>query len=156
LGLPPGEQKGKAVINEVILTESKLITVKFPAKIYMVVWTPVLATQHIAPEPGIIVFNKDYSPSWNVGGTQSDKRMCCGPPKSSHEFTITFSSEEMPIGRRAEYEAKELFEKLLDKKTDLTRKMGKCKGLTEAEKEMVLEKLSQTAEILRTTAWRRI
>ncbi len=144
------EKKGDIVINKVVLTEEKSITIDFPFKIYMVVWTPVFGTQHLAPEPGIVVFNKNHLPSWNVGGTDSQIRMCCEKPMSKHNFLIELlGSEQALLDEKGEYAFDKWFlEEFLAEKKNLIRKMEKCEGLTDEEIDMVLEKLSQAARIL--------
>ena len=144
------EKKGGISINKVILTEEKSITIDFPSKAYMVVWTPVFGTQHLAPEPGILVLNKDYLPSWNVGGTDINHRMCCDKPRSKHNFSIElFGSEQALLDEKGKYEFdKWFFEEFLAEKKSLLKKMKKCKGLTDEEVAMVLDKLSTAARIL--------
>ena len=144
------EKKGDIVINKVILTEEKSITIDFPFKIYMVVWTPALGAQHLAPEPGIVVFNKNYLMSWNVGGTDPNVRICCEKPRSKHNFLIKLlGSEQALLDEKGKYSFDQWFlEEFLAEKKDLIKKMKECKGLTDEEIDMVLEKLSQAARIL--------
>ena len=142
-------KRGEVVINEVLVIDSEVITVDFPTKVYTAIWTPALGTQHIAPQPGVMVFNANYLSSWNIGGTETYGKSCCGPPKTRHEFTIDLvTPEEFLLDRKDDYSSIEFFEEFLDRKKDLVKKMRKCRGLTEEEKVMVLEKLSETARTL--------
>ena len=141
--------KEKYIINKVILTEEKTITIDFPMKAYLVAWTPVFGAQHLAPEPGIVVFHKDYLPSWNVGGTDTDKRICCDKPRSKHNFSIELvGSEQAWLDKKDGYSDKWFLEEFLTERKNLLKKMKKCKELTEREREMVFDKLSQAARIL--------
>ncbi len=141
--------KGRIIVNEVIATESKILTIDFPVKTYTVIWTPALGTQHLAPEPGILVFSKNYFPSWNIGGTEDELRICCGPPKSEHEFEIKLLASPENLFEENKYFTKAFFEKLLDNKKDLLNKLRKCEGLTDEEEEMVLANLSRIEEIFK-------
>lgn len=144
------EKKGDIVINKVILTEEKSMNIDFPSKIYIVIWTPALGTQHLAPEPGIVVFNKNHLMSWNVGGTGPQVRMCCEKPRSKHNFLIELhDSEQALLDEKGKYKLDKWFlEEFLAEKQNLIKKMKKYKELTGEDIDMVLEKLSQAARIL--------
>jgi hypothetical protein len=143
------EKEGDIVINKVLLTEEETATIDFPTKAYWVAWTPVFGSQHLAPEPGIVVFHKDHLPSWNVGGTDHDRGLYCDKPKSHHNFSIELiDSEGAWLEKKNDNSDKWFLEEFLAEKKNLLKKMKKCKGLTEQEREMVLDKLLRAARVL--------
>jgi len=140
------EKEGEIVINEVIVTEKKHLIINFPYKGYMAIWTPVLGTQHLAPEPGIIVFHENFPPSWNVGGTEPGIRICCEKPETEHEFKMDLFFDD--VMDQDSYSSKTFLEKFLTKREDLILKLNHCKELSSQEKAMVMEKLRRSAKTL--------
>ena len=142
--------RGKVVVSEVLLTGKQQIEVNFPHKGYWVVWTPALGTQHLAPEPGIMVFHENYSPRWSLGGTDSRLRVCCEKPEKQHNFQFIFddSDENMLLKRIDEPSVRIFFEEFLAEKEHLIKKVEKCRGITNEEENMVIEKLRQIEKIL--------
>jgi hypothetical protein len=138
------ETKGELILDKVFATESSHITIEFPLRIYWVVWTPALGTQHLAPRPGIIVFHEDYLACWEIGNTTTG-RICCGRPTTKHEFIITPTTEGVASGQDAPfpYLTREFLEEFLAKKDDLISRMNSGKKLSTNESSMVLNKLDQ-------------
>lgn len=146
------DSRGKVVINEVILSDKQEIKIKFPLILYWAVWTPALGTQHLAPEPGIMVFHNNYPLKWNTGGTDTRLRVCCEKPETIHnfEFVLESSEEDRLLQQSKEPLMKMFFEDFLAAKEHLMKKIDKCKSITFEEKEMVLEKLKQIEMALET------
>ena len=139
--------RGKIVINEVILTEKQQISVDFPFKGYWVVWTPALGTQHLAPEPGIMLFYENYPLRWSMG---IPSRICCEKPLSEHGFKFEFNNlEENILLKEIESPSLKLFfEDFLSEKECLIKKVDKCKDITDEEKIMIFEKFEQIESML--------
>lgn len=139
---------GKIVINKVVLSEDNQISIDFPHKGYWVIWTPALGTQHITPEPGVIVFHENYLPSWSVGGTDNHSKFCCAKPMSHRIFQLELIEAEKSLlqTENLSFSGKIFLEKLLAAKKNVIKKMDRCKVLSAGEKAMVLEKLSRITE----------
>jgi len=144
------DSRGKVVINEVILTEKQQINVNFPHKGYWLVWTPALGTQHLAPEPGVMVFYENHPLKWNRGGTDSRYRVCCEKPKTIHDFQFKFddSQENIFLKRIEDPLMRTFFEDFLEEKEPLIKKIERCKGITGEERNMIFEKLKQIENAL--------
>ena len=143
--------RGEVVITGVIVTESKFLDMKFPMVGYWMVWTPVFGTQHIAPEPGVMVFRDDCLPAWGFGCFEPEfgVKLCCQAPSSKHDFVIDLTNFEKTLyDEKRVPDYKYFFEEFLDKKKDLIKKMDKCKDITSQEKSMVIDKITKTAAIL--------
>lgn len=144
------QSPGKIVIKDVFVTDKSTFAINFPLTGYWVVWTPVFGTQHLAPEPGIMVFHADYFPAKGIGVTDSKYGICCQKPESKHTFYPKLIESEQDF--REKYSKIQniriFFLDFIDNTKILRRKLDQCKGITAEEKKMVFEKLTQAANAL--------
>ncbi|MCF7955043.1 MAG: hypothetical protein K9M75_04510 [Phycisphaerae bacterium] len=138
---------GKVVVNDVFVTNDLSFEVKFPPKGYWVVWMVALGVQHIAPEPGIMVIHKDYPASWDVGGTwEGNIGVCCQKPVTKRDFHINLKdlNESLLFYKKSSVGTKLFLEEFIDEGDDIIKKMEKYKSMTDEERQMVLDKISET------------
>lgn len=142
--------RGKVVIDDVILTNKQRTEVNFHHKGYWTVWTPALGTQHLAPEPGIMIFYENYPLRWSIGGTDLKRKICCEKPETRHNFEFEFvDAEENLLPRQNNNILTRVFiENFLAEKDCLIKKIENSKGITSEEKRIVLKKLDQLKSYL--------
>ncbi len=139
------DSKGKVDINEVIVTEESKFTLDFPFKGYWILWTPALRTQHLAPEPAIMIFHNDYPLEWFYGRSVIHPelpKLCCEKPETRLNFSIVLDKPKESLSEIQKDHYRIFFEKFLEAKEPLIKEMNKCKDVTKEEKNMVLEKIN--------------
>lgn len=132
---------GKLQFDKVFIADKQEFTVSFPLTGYWVAWTPVLATQHLAPEPALLVFRKDSFLSV-VHPDNSVFKLCCMEPPTKCDFTIVPGNTEATLDVIQRNLDRQFFAKLALSKGALVKKVNSSKNLTKDDKLMVIEQFN--------------
>ena len=138
--------QGRFVLDDIIVLDERTAAIEYDAKAYLVVWTPAMGTQHLAPDPGVAVFRQGCFPAWNVGGTGINRRYCCEKPSSEQAFVLQMACSEDKFleGTNREIFDLDVLEKLNANEAKLLKKLNRCKQLTEQEKQLVIDQIENT------------
>lgn len=133
------------------LVGKDLRCLRFSTKFYKIVWTPVLGTQHISPEPGVMVLAEGYCPmiGYDVAPINKEPRRCCEAPLDHiREFRLQMVPMSVGCSNLIESHVKNEYVLLIRERKQIERIIKSCRDLTAADRKMVHSILDSFESIL--------